>query len=151
MPKAEDFLAQSRHVLPFFMALLFAGAAIAAEHNGRVAFNGHGVPGAVVTASHDDLKISTITDVNGMYSFSDLSDGIWRVSVEMQAFSSMQQEITIGHSTTPIVWELKLLPIEQIQGIIMPPAPAKTQSAPDAHPAFKDAKNVGQKKEKLLT
>ena len=149
MSKA-GFLAQSQKILPFIMTLLFAGYAIAAEHKGRVVFNGLGVPGAVVTASRDDLRITTSTDANGMYSFLDVLEGSWKVRVEMQAFSSMLQEIIIGYSATPMIWELKLLPIEQIQGVIMPSAPARTQSPPDAHPASKEADNAGLKESTTL-
>jgi len=78
-------------------ALLFAAAfASAAEHRGQVIFNGFGIPGAMVTMSSGDQKIATVTDARGEYWFPNLADGPWNIRIEMQAFSSIQQDVIIG-------------------------------------------------------
>ncbi len=124
-----------RVFLPIGFALFLAIAAVnAAEHRGQVVFNGLGVPGAVVAASRGDQKFSAITDVRGGYSFPELADGVWNIRVEMQAFSSVQQDLTIGPGAAAGQWELKLLPIDQIQGLQAAPSPAP-ESAAVAGPA----------------
>jgi hypothetical protein len=118
----------------------------AAEYRGQVVFNDLGVPGAVVTASQGDQKLVAITDAQGGFSFSDLPDGVWNIRIDMQTFSSLQREVTIGSATASEKWELRLLPIDQIQGLQTPtptpaPQPAQASAATDAKPA----KNAGKK------
>jgi trimeric autotransporter adhesin len=115
-----------RDCLQIWLALLFAVASVnAAEHHGKVVFNGFGVPGAVVTASRDDQKYSTITDDRGGYAFPDLPDGIWTIQIEMQAFAAIRQDVTIEPGAAAGLWALKLLSIDQIQGLkTLPPSPA---------------------------
>jgi trimeric autotransporter adhesin len=128
-----------------WLGLLFpAASAGAAEYRGQVVFNGLGVPGAVVTASHGEQKQTTITDAQGGYGFPDLSDGTWIIQVEMQAFLPARQEVTVGVEAAAGVLELKLLPIDQIQGIQTPapdsalpssPAPATAAASPAKNPS----------------
>ena len=114
-----------------WLALLFSFASVsAAEYRGQVVFNGGGVPGAVVTASRGDQKQTTITDAQGGYLFPELADGVWSIKVEMQAFSSLRRDVTIGPGVEAGVWELQLLPIDQIQGLQTPPPPAAPSSSP---------------------
>jgi trimeric autotransporter adhesin len=114
----------------WFVSLLATASVSAAEYRGQIVFNGLGVPGAVVTAARGDQKFSTVTDAQGGYLFPDLPDGVWNIRVEMQAFSSLQLDVTVGPDTAAGQWELKLLPIEQIQGIQSPvPSAAQTSSA----------------------
>jgi trimeric autotransporter adhesin len=125
------------------LALLVAPVS-AAEHHGQVVFNGFGVPGVAVTASHGDQKYSAITDTQGGYSFSDLADGVWNIQVEMQAFSSIRQDVTVGPDAAAGQWELKVLPMDQIQGLqAAPPSPPASATAPA--PAS-SAKNANTKK-----
>ena len=113
-------------ILASIWVVLFFASARAAEYRGQVIFNGLGVPGAVVTASRGDQKQVTITDEQGGYSFSDLSDGAWSIQVEMQTFVPLRREVTIGSSTATETWELRLIPIDQIQGIQKAPVSAIT-------------------------
>lgn len=107
--------------LRIWIVLLSALAAVsAAEHRGRVLFNNLGVPGAVVTASRGDQKRVAITDAPGCYRFHDLADGPWRVRIEMQAFSTIERDVTVEHGAADAAWELKLLPIDQIHGLQKP-------------------------------
>jgi trimeric autotransporter adhesin len=116
-----------------WLALIIAVAGgSAAEYHGQVVFNGLGIPGAVVTASRGDQKLVALTDTQGGYSFSELSDGVWNIQVDMQAFSSLQRDVTIGLDTAAGQWELQLLPIDRIPGLPSPPPstapPASTNS-----------------------
>jgi trimeric autotransporter adhesin len=124
------FAGRTRRYLYLLLASLLAVASVsAAEYRGHVGFNGLGVPGAVVTASRGDQKFSTITDAQGGYLFSDLPDGVWNIRIEMQAFSSLQQDVTVGPDTAAGQWELKLLPIDRIQGIQAPVSSAAQPSS----------------------
>jgi trimeric autotransporter adhesin len=119
-----------RMCLRIWLLLFAAASAGAAEHHGQVVFNGLGVPGAVVTASRGDQKYAAITDARGGYSFPDLADGAWNIRIEMQAFSSIQQDVTIGPEAAAGQWELKLLPIDRIQGLKTPPPSVASPSSP---------------------
>jgi hypothetical protein len=94
----------------------------------------------VVTAAQGDRKLVAITDAKGGYSFADLSEGVWDIRVDMQAFSSIQREVTIGPVSAAEKWELRLLPIEQIPGLQSPPSraaaqPGQASPAANARPA----------------
>ena len=111
----------------------------ASEHHGVVKFGAVPVPGATVTAAQGDRKFVAVTDAQGFYSFSDLPDGVWTVEVEMLCFEPLKREIGVGPNAPAAEWELKLLPMEQIQAAAPPlsaappPAPV-TASAPAETP-----------------
>ena len=94
--------------------------AAASEYRGEVTFGGLPLPGATITAMQGDKKIAAVTNQQGFYSFPDLTDGTWIIKVEMQCFSTIQQEVTIGPNTPGAKWELKLLPLDQIKAAIKP-------------------------------
>ncbi len=94
--------------------LLAASLLAAAEHHGAVTFGGVPVPGATVTATQADQKLTVITDPQGAYSFRELRDGPWTLQVEMAGFAPLTQVVAIAPGSTPSVWELKLLPFNEI-------------------------------------
>ncbi|OFV93632.1 MAG: TonB-dependent receptor [Acidobacteria bacterium RIFCSPLOWO2_12_FULL_65_11] len=108
-----------KHLTPFFFALavLVVGAndwLAAGQHAGQVTFGGLPVPGATVTASQGDRQVATTTDQQGIYRFADLADGVWSVRVEMLGFSTLSESIAVAADAPPSMWELKLLPFEEI-------------------------------------
>jgi hypothetical protein len=88
--------------------------ALASEYHGRVVFGGLPVPGATITATQGSQKIVAVSDQQGSYSFADLADGTWKIQVEMQCFSTMEQTVTIAPNVPAGSWELKLLSLDQI-------------------------------------
>src|SRR5947209_15752280 len=76
----------------WLIALPLAGS----EHHGEVNFGGLPVPGATVTATRNEKKLSTVTDLQGRYSFSDLADGAWTIQVEMSGFFTIERAVTIA-------------------------------------------------------
>jgi hypothetical protein len=110
--------------------LAIATLAAASEHHGQVTFGGLPVPGATVTVTQGDRKLVAVTDQQGVYSFPDLQDGDWTVEVEMQCFSTIKQDVTVGPDTQAAKWELKLLPLDQIKAQITQPVPATPAAAP---------------------
>ena len=123
-------------VLCFSMAVL---PLFASEHKGTVKFGGLPLPGASVTAKQGERTITAITDPDGVYTFVDLPDGMWTIQVEMPLFASKQQEVTVGPgAAAPDVWDMKLLPADQIAAMVTA-APrlqvAETPAAPAAAPA----------------
>ena len=117
---------------------LALSALFAAQHYGQVTFNGLPVPGAIVTASRADQKLTAVTDTQGLYTFPELADGAWTLQVEMLGFAAATQEVVAGPDATPARWELKLLPLDQIQAEIktaaaaVTPAPAAAVEQPKA-------------------
>ncbi len=88
--------------------------AFGSEYRGRVTFGGLPVPGATIKATRDGKTLITISDQQGGYSFSDLADGPWKIQIEMQCFSSIEQTVTIAPNVPGQTWELKLLSLDQI-------------------------------------
>ena len=121
------------------MAALLA----AAEHHGTVTFGGVPVPGATVTATQADQKLSVITDPQGAYSlFVSCATERWMLQVEMPGFAPLTQDVAVAPGGAAAVWELKLLPFNEIvrQGPEIPkpeaakPPPA-TPTVTSANPA----------------
>jgi hypothetical protein len=88
--------------------------AYASEYHGRVTFGGLPVPGATVKATRDNQKFVAVSDQQGNYSFADLPDGAWKIEVEMQCFSTIDQTVTIAPNAPAGAWELKLLSVDKI-------------------------------------
>ena len=101
--------------------LTVSSLAAASEYHGQVTFGGLPVPGATVTATQGDKKVTAITDQQGVYSFPDLKDGVWTIHVEMTGFSTISQDAAIAPNAPMAEWELKLLPPDQIKAAIAKP------------------------------
>jgi hypothetical protein len=107
---------------------------VAAEHHGQVNFNGLPVPGATVTATGGDKEFVAVTDQQGAYSFPDLADGVWTIQVEMLCFATIKREVAVAPDAASPVWELKVLPLEEIHAETRPAATARS-AAPATQPA----------------
>jgi trimeric autotransporter adhesin len=107
-----------RAVFCLIIWLMIPIAAIASEHNGQVSFGGLPVPGATVTATQGSQQLSTITDQEGLYSFSDLKDGTWKIQITMSCFAPLSQQIVVTPDTPRAKWELHLLPLDQMRAQI---------------------------------
>jgi hypothetical protein len=101
----------------------------AAGHHGEVKFGGLPVPGATVTATKGDQRFVAVTDQQGAYSFPDLADGVWTIQVEMLCFSTVKQEVGVAPDAPSPVWELKVLPLEEIHAETKPTAAPGSASA----------------------
>ena len=88
--------------------------ALASEYHGQVTFGGLPVPGATIAATQGNQKIVAISDQQGSYFFADLADGTWKIEIEMQCFSTIEQTVTIAPNAPSAKWELKLLSLDQI-------------------------------------
>src|SRR4051794_26472154 len=120
----------SRALVRFSLAAGFVVCSAAAgEHHGAVQFAGLPVPGAIVTAVQGGKKLTTVTAASGAYSFPDLADGQWSVQVEMLCFAPLKRDVTAGPGEEAPVFDLKLLPMEEIRAIAPLPMP---ESAPVA-------------------
>lgn len=108
----------------------------ASEQHGVVTFGSLPVPGATVIATQGDKKVTAVTDPQGAYSFSDLTEGVWTIQVEMLGFSTVKAEVTMGEETQPATWELKMLPLDQIHAEAqLAPASKPVASLPPASPS----------------
>src|SRR5579859_562557 len=89
-----------------FVCLCASVAAWATEYHGQVFFGGVPVPGATVTVTQGDKRLSTITDRQGLYEFADLADGKWKIEVEMSAFSTIDGDVTVAPNMPQGNWDL---------------------------------------------
>lgn len=123
--------------LVLIVVLLAATGLWASEQRGIVKFGGLGVPGVSVIAVQGDKKLFAVTDQRGVYTFKDLPDGKWTITIEMLCFATIKEDITIV-TNVPFnpEWELKLLPLDEIKAVaaaapppVPPPAPASTATS----------------------
>ena len=125
------------HILNILVRWTIAWAACgllsASEHHGIVKFAGLPVPGATITATMGDKKLVAITDLQGLYAFADLADGVWNVQVEMLCFATLNKEVAIAPNAPSPEWELKLLPFDEIKAAA--PAPPRDTPPPASTPA----------------
>ncbi len=115
-----------------------------AAHQGHVMFDGIPVPGATVTATQGKNQFLTVTDPQGAYSFPDLAEGPFTIQVEMLGFSTIRQEV----SGPTAEFEMKMLPIEEIQAEIVQaspsePAPAAVKASPKGRQAESQPRQTG--------
>src|SRR5579885_2304410 len=87
----------------------------ATEHHGTVKSSGLPVPGATITATQGERKLTTTTDEHGYYSFPDLSDGVWHLQIEMFGFAPLSEDVGIMPGAPSPEWELKLLPLSALK------------------------------------
>ena len=104
----------SYFVLCTSFLLLLAVPAAAADYFGRVSFNGLPVPGATVTATQRDQRLTTVPDQDGVFRLPALADGSWNVHVAMIGFAPVTREIVAGETSSASAWELKMLPLEEL-------------------------------------
>jgi hypothetical protein len=120
---------RTRYLRHAILACLAAFGLAAAEHHGQVKFGGLPVPGATVTAVQGDKKQVAVTDSQGVYSFPDLPDGVWTIEVDMLCFAPLKQDVGVSESAPSPTWELKLLPLDQMQAAAAAaPSPPKTSA-----------------------
>ncbi len=123
-------LPRAHHVAGSWTMRVF-GLGWASEVHGQVVFNGQPVPGATVTAIQGTKKVVVTTDALGNYSFPDLADGTWTLSVEMLCFEPVKQDVAVTVNTPAGKIELKMLPVAQLLAIATAP---KVETAPALTP-----------------
>ncbi len=87
------------------------------------------IPGVTVTASQADKKLTAVTDDQGVYSFPNLTDGLWNIQVEMLCFDTIKREIAVASDAPSPVWDLKLQTLDQIKAVAVAPSEPKPAAA----------------------
>jgi hypothetical protein len=96
-------------------ALLFAGQrAWAPEYHGQVFYHGYPVPGATVTMSEGAKQFSIVTDEQGLYSFPELTDGPWKIEIDMRGFAPVSGQVMVAPNIAQGKWEMKQLDLSQM-------------------------------------
>lgn len=112
--------------------VLGAFALLASEHHGTVTLGGLPIPGVTVTATQGDQKVQAVTDGMGTYSFPDLADGTWTITVEMSGFTTMKQDVTVGPNAPAPKFELKMKALSDIQAQVQATQLTEQRTAPAA-------------------
>ena len=81
-------------------------------------------PALPITATEGDKKVTTTTDEQGAYAFSDLPDGVWTIEVEMFGFAKLSREVGVAPLAPSPTWELNILPPGAAMAANASPAPA---------------------------
>src|SRR5258708_29915915 len=96
--------------VPVLMSTLHASLVGAtAEQRGIVKLGSLAVSGATVTITQGEKHFSTITDAYGLYSFPELTEGTWKLRVEMLCFVPLEREVRVGPAELASVLELQML------------------------------------------
>jgi hypothetical protein len=122
------------------LTVILAADLAASEHAGIVMFGAVPVPGATITATRGDLRVSTVSDVDGSYRFDDLEDGDWTVVIEMIGFETARDVVSVTANMAPRSWTLAMRPFDELRadGQLVPMAPSAASRAP-ATPTARDA------------
>ena len=67
-------------------------------------------------ATQGDQTVQVLTDGMGMYSFPDLADGIWTITVQRSEFTTLKQDVTVGPNGAPAKFELKMESLKRHTG-----------------------------------
>jgi hypothetical protein len=140
-----------RHILCGLALSMLSICALASEYHGQILYNDLPVPGAIVTATQGDKKLTATTDEQGAYAFADLPDGAWKIHVEMLCFAPLDGQVTIAANQPAGKWELKMLPLASITALAnavtveTKPAPTAVAALPTA-PKPKQAAGPDQPK-----
>ncbi len=125
--------------------LLAACGLFASSQKGTVRFGGLPVPGATVTVSKGEQKLSTVTGLDGGYNFPDLPDGDWTLRVEMLAFEPSEKKLAISGEAPAQDIDMKVLSFDAIKSTataVAPPPP------PVAAPQLPTSLNAASAKKK---
>lgn len=135
MPAGPDLTrARLRFLL---LSILAVGVLFGGEHRGVVKLGTIPVPGAAVTARHEDKALTVLTDPQGVYVFPDLPDGRWIVTVEMLGFAPSEREVQLPGPSQE--WSLSILPLAKIT---VPGANAEVRPVESPRFAVRRAPNV---------
>jgi hypothetical protein len=94
------------------VCLLIAAATLAGQ-TGAVKSSGQPIPGATVTATAGDKKVTTTTDEAGRYRFADLAPGTYTFEVRMFGFETTKKEAALG---APVDFTIELAKPPAAQG-----------------------------------
>src|SRR6185437_556976 len=119
------------HFLLALAWLAFSTLAAASPYRGVVTFGGLPLPGAIITATEGGKTLTAVADPNGSFAFDNLPDGKWAITVQMQCFEPIHADINVTPNLPAAAWEMKLLPMLQLQAsaqkvkpmMALPPAP----------------------------
>jgi hypothetical protein len=120
-----------RGLVCFAALVLNSVAVLASEYRGVVDFGGVPVPGVTVKASQAGKTVTATTGDDGSYLLPDLADGNWTIEVDMTGFAPLKQDVVIAPTMPPAQWDLKLLPVGEIQAAAAPP-PGQSTPVPEA-------------------
>jgi hypothetical protein len=115
----------------------------AAEHHGVVKSGGLPVPGATVTATMENKKAVTTTDDQGTYSFPDLDEGVWKMTVELLGFETATRDVGVSPEAPSPQWDLKLLSAADLTTALAAKATAVAAAAAPAPAPAAPAAAVG--------
>ena len=133
---------QFKHLVLCAMLFLVPISSVAAEHHGQVTFNGLPVPGVEITAAQEGKTFLAISDQQGFYSFPDLANGTWKLTVAMSGFASITQDVEVSPNAAAPKWELKLLSLDQIKAQVQKPdAPVIAAVPPPANEPARQQSN----------
>lgn len=95
--------------LPQQLLLVAVTCAVLGAQSGFVKSANQQIPGATVTATHGDTRLITVTDQNGHYVFSSLTEGVWTLEVRMFGFEPAKKELNYSAAAKPVDFNLQLL------------------------------------------
>ncbi|HEY6357007.1 MAG TPA: carboxypeptidase regulatory-like domain-containing protein, partial [Vicinamibacterales bacterium] len=118
----------------------------ATDLTGHSLFAGAPVPGATVTATRDDRRLTTTSDGDGAFHFTALDDGVWTIRVELRGFVPTSLDITIPPVGPALVVTLTMQSYAEMvtSGAASPPPPELPSTAPavSAEPPPPDAADI---------
>src|SRR5262245_41920414 len=102
--------------IPMVVASAIPLNATPSEFSARILFNGLGVPGAVISATHasTDPPIVATTATDGAFRLANLDDGAWTMRVEMTGFVAQSHNVTLPYVGPTPEWTLAARSVNEL-------------------------------------
>jgi hypothetical protein len=94
------------------LAVLGVSLPLALAQSGTVTSGGQPIPGVIVRATMGERALTTASDENGAFQFSNMLPGTWSVEAEMFGFDALKRDVTIGTDPVKIDLTLQLAPVQ---------------------------------------
>lgn len=118
-----------KHLCCILLACLALLPVVAAEYKGQVTFNGLPLPGALVTATQGDKKLTAVSGPEGVFSFADLPGGAWSLTVDKPGFEQVKRDVAAGMGLPSLTLDLTMLPMDRMESVAAQPAPPPEPAA----------------------
>ena len=120
--RAADSMRSPSVLLLLLIPILCCPPARGAQFRGSVRAADQPVPGATVTATKGDAKVTAFTDESGRYAM-ELAPGEWSVRVEMFEFTPAAAKVTVGDAASARDWVLNMPKLATRNGTALPITP----------------------------
>jgi trimeric autotransporter adhesin len=99
------------------LCAVLPASALGSHYSGQVTYGGLPIPGVTIVVTQGGKTFTVTSDDNGAFHFADLPDGLWKIEIRMLCFQTINADVAVAPNTPAAKWEMKLLPMDQLQAL----------------------------------